>query len=133
VTTKRPHVFLLSQYEEWPLFSVELILERPPIIWAYLSDLPDLTGRRDAWTQLFMDLRRLERWCQRDGVVGWYCATEVTNPRFMRWLHAVGATPYQADEQKVCFRKALLKHGSDFDCFSAVARKVTTITREAHA
>lgn len=129
----RPHIFLLSPYEEWPLFSVELVLGVPPIIWAYISHLPDLTGRRDAWTHLFHDLMRLERWCRRDGVLGWFCATALTNQRFMRWLAAVGAKPYQADGSMVCFRKAVLPgQGEDFGCFSAVAKRVT-LAREVHA
>ncbi len=91
------------------LFAVTLrIGNEPGIVWAYISDLPELGMHRTAWKQLFHDWRTLEQACWRDGVMGWYCACEAANHRMRRWIEAVGAKAYKEEGGRVFYVKHIL-------------------------
>lgn len=94
--------------DEWSLFSVTLVAGGSTN-WAYISGLPPLMGRPDAWTHLFQEWRRLERWCFHDGIHGWYCVTQPDNLRFIRWLWAIGARPVREIEGRgTQFQKSIV-------------------------
>lgn len=95
--------------DEWPLFSLQIVpnVERTSA-WAYVSDLPDLTGKRDGLIRLIQEWRRLERWCFHDGILGWFCLTTRENVRMIRWLRAIGAEAIKETERGIQFQKLIL-------------------------
>jgi hypothetical protein len=92
----------------WPLFSVEVQLSDDGAVWAYVSGLPSLRGRRDGWAHLIDEWQRLERACWQKGLRGWYCVCGFDNKPMQRWLTAVRAEPYGHIPQRgFMFQKVL--------------------------
>ena len=91
-TSLRPDfVRFIRREDEWALFSLKIEQNDQGQPWVFVSGLPEL--RPDGLIPLFREWKRLERWCYHDGILGWYCVTDTTNTRFVRWLLAIGATP----------------------------------------
>ena len=106
------------------------------LVWAYISDLDPLESgsKMTSLRQLYKELQELESACWRDGVFGWYCGTEKSNVLFIRWLQAVGATPFREDGEQVYFRKAIVSDPSPtWLSLKQLARLMTPKPQEVHA
>jgi hypothetical protein len=124
-----------AERPEGQSFAVSFVLgQQPGIVWAYVSDLPELGADRGKWRQLFEDWRDLERACWRDGVMGWYCQCRQENTRMIRWVRAVGATPYGQDDDWIYFvKKILADPAGHHETLRALVRAMTPRQEAAHA
>ena len=90
------------------LFAVTLVPEHASqTVWAYVSDLPELTHDTFSLRRLHQELQELEAACWRDGVVGWYCGSDPQNTVFIRWLEGVGASRFTEQDGEVFYRKLI--------------------------
>lgn len=125
-----PRRFHLDWHEEWPLFSVQKHLLRrsdgTELVLAEVDDIPDLSGKMDAWPLLIQELYRLERWCWHDGIAGWMASVKRTNTRMERSVVAVGAKAYRQDQDYRYFVKYLPTEPPRL-LYRDVAKRLSTI------
>lgn len=89
--------FYLPWRQEWRHFVAQKHIFNNGV-WMEIDQVQGIERKPKAMLALFEDWQKLQWLCWHDGLMGWFCAVEKTNPRMERILKAWGGAVFQEDD-----------------------------------